>query len=188
MTKNMRVFFIFIPLIVLISVITGYIYFLKHINSLKVNTESNIKAIAVLTGDKGRIELGVQMLEKNLDAKLFISGVYKKSNLNNIISKKNMQNRISIDKISESTIENAKEIILWAKSNSFKEISVITSYYHMPRSILLLNHYESDIKYNQYPVQKKNYNNSNFTNVIKKNFFLYEEFFKFVVTYILIKI
>ena len=98
-----------------------------------MNVDLNYKTdgIAVLTGGKGRIKLGLELFNKNRNLRLIISGVDKKVSDETIISNdiKN-KSRITIDKDSESTYQNAKIINEWSSKYKLRNIAIITSYYH----------------------------------------------------------
>ena len=51
-----------------------------------------------------------------------------------------------------STFENAREIKIWAENNAFHNILLVTSAYHMPRSILVLNYIVPKLKFIAFPV------------------------------------
>ena len=115
----MRYAFIVVPLTIIISLLVGYFKFIDYINKNQYLISNNKKivfdGIAILTGGKGRIKEGLNLLEKNSEAKLIISGVDKKVTLKTITKKNNMLNNIYLDKKSKSTIENAIQITSWAK-------------------------------------------------------------------------
>ena len=124
----------------LFTILVGFTFFLDKIEYKEINLNSNIDGVAVLTGGKGRIKLGLELLEGNKDLKLIISGVDKKVSVNSFLPENFKKSRsIFFDKESETTIDNAIVIVDWIDRLNLKNISIITSYYHMPRSMLLLN-------------------------------------------------
>ena len=75
----------------------------------------------------------------NPESILLISGVDKTVEKTEIVPKDFLNKRtVLIDKKSETTIQNAEEIINWANKNKINNIEIITSDYHMPRSIYIL--------------------------------------------------
>ncbi len=74
----MRRLIILLLTFILISLSLGFIFFFNKIHYKDTHLNNNIKGIAVLTGGKGRIKLGLQALGKYPHAKLIISGVDKK--------------------------------------------------------------------------------------------------------------
>lgn len=100
-------------------------------------------AIIVLTGGAGRLEYGLQLLSQHKGGTIFISGVGEKVTVSDIIKqapddigKTLDESEITIGHRAENTIGNAQEIKKWLKSSRYKNIILVTSNYHMPRSIL----------------------------------------------------
>ena len=76
------------------------------------------------------------------------------------------------------TLQNAAEIVKWAENNSLDDVLVITSYYHMPRSMALLNYFGKNINFFPIPVKQKNFSG----NKIETNIFLFKEYLKYLLT------
>ncbi len=131
-------FSIFFLWLILLSVI-----FSKDNNYSINNKTDNNSLIVVLTGGKGRIDKGLQLLKENKGRYLLISGVFEERNIKN---KYNITEYLELydccvffeDK-ARNTIENAEQVKLWIKKNedSFNSIYLVTSYYHLPRSFLI---------------------------------------------------
>ena len=172
--------------LILFFVVT-YSQYLKKIEYLKIKKHNDFDGIAVLTGGKGRIKLGIDLF-KNSNAKLIISGINKKvKKYNSIIPNELIKKEsITLDKESLSTLDNALTIARWAKNNKLKKIKVITSYYHMPRSILLLKIMAPKLSFYEYPVSKEIRKNNSFTNYLYYHFFLMEEFIKYLLSHTVI--
>lgn len=113
-------------------------------NNYSINNKSeNNSLIVVLTGGKGRIDKGLQLLKENKGRYLLISGVFEERNI------KNKYNITEYPELNEcciffedkarNTIENAEQVKFWIKENedSFNSIFLVTSYYHLPRSFLI---------------------------------------------------
>jgi uncharacterized SAM-binding protein YcdF (DUF218 family) len=93
-----------------------------------------------------------------------------------------------IDKDSESTYENAKTINKWTSKYKLQNITIITSYYHMPRSMMLIQSLTPTINFYAYPVEKKVSNKISFRENILYYFFLTEEYIKYLLSYFIILI
>ena len=108
-------------------------------------------AIIVLTGDKGRIEYGFQLLLAGKADRLLISGVVNNLSKDIIIDQNSSSisqsdiNRlknhccIELDYVADSTVTNALETNKWITDNDIESIILVTSYYHMPRSYYLFH-------------------------------------------------
>lgn len=118
--------------------------------------------IAVFTGDTGRIDYTFKKAEKHPSAKIFITGVYAKNNLE-ILLKKQGQNisideyleqeshHIELDYLARNTIENGLATLHYiAKLPAAKNILIISSDYHIFRISRIMNALtdeNSDIKF-----------------------------------------
>ena len=52
----------------------------------------------------------------------------------------------------ENTIENGMESSMWARNNNIRSVRLMTSYYHMPRSLLIFRKYLPDAEIIPHPV------------------------------------
>ena len=165
----------------------GYIIFIKKIKYEEVVFNNETDGIAVLTGGKGRIKLGLELFSLRSNIQLIISGVDKKVSDSTIIpiDFKNNVN-ITIDKESESTYQNAMVIKKWAKTNELRNVTVITSYYHMPRSMILMKSFSPFINFYPYPVKKIISYKRTYKENIFYYFFLTEEYIKYLVSHLTI--
>ena len=187
--RIMRKLALYIIFLIILSFIYGFIIFLKKIQYNKVNFNSQTEGIAVLTGGKGRINLGLELFDKNRNLKLIISGVDKKvSNKSIIPNNFKDKSNITIDKVSESTYQNAKIINKWTSKYKLQNVTIITSYYHMPRSMMLMQLMAPNINFYAYPVKKKISNKISFKENILYYFFLIEEYIKYLLSYLILMI
>lgn len=109
-------------------------------------------AIAVYTGDKGRISYALDLLKKNPSAKLFISGVYATNsfqtllNKNEVISAEELEGvQVDLDYDSKDTFENVRETVEFLGQNTeLNKILIISSDYHILRIKMIVSHYIKD--------------------------------------------
>jgi len=109
-------------------------------------------AIAVFTGDSGRISYALELLKKNPSSKLFISGVHAANSFKTLIEKQagpitggevvnNVGMQIDLDYKSKNTFENVRETVRFLKNNSgFNKVLIISSDYHIMRIKLIISH------------------------------------------------
>ena len=173
--------------LIILFLIYGFVIFLKKIHYNKVSFNYKTDGIAVLTGGTGRINLGLELFNKNKNLKLIISGVDRNVSDKSIIPN-NIMNKssITIDKDSESTYQNAKIINKWKSKYKLQNVTIITSYYHMPRSMMLIQSFTPTINFYAYPVEKKISNKISFRENILYYFFLTEEYIKYLVSHFII--
>lgn len=114
-------------------------------------------AIAVFTGDKGRISYAMELLKKNPTSKLFISGVYAANSFQTILNKQGSASintelsaagmQVDLDYESKNTFENVRETVEYLKSNpELNKVLIISSDYHIMRIKLIISHFMSGSK------------------------------------------
>lgn len=108
-------------------------------------------AIAVFTGDSGRIAHTLSMADKYPSAKIFISGVYAKNNLKILLEKqgKNISvdeyldlesHHIEIDYLARNTVENGISTLNYLnRTRGFKNILIVSNDYHILRIEMIMN-------------------------------------------------
>lgn len=138
----------------------GLLWFSSQIPQDK-NTlpENSADAIVVLTGGSGRLDYALQLLAEGKGKALFISGVGKDVTLEDVlrqapedVSQRINKKNIILGHEGENTIGNAQEIKNWLEKTHYKKIIVVTSNYHMPRSILELSNAMPEISITTAPV------------------------------------
>jgi|CXWL01.1.fsa_nt_gi uncharacterized SAM-binding protein YcdF (DUF218 family) len=125
----------------------GLQWFVQQVPQTKTNLpETSDDAIIALTGGGGRLEYGLQLLAENKGKVLFISGVGEKVTIADILHqapsdtrKKINDSNIILGHQAENTIGNAEEIKQWLQTSNYKKIILVTSNYHIPRSLLELS-------------------------------------------------
>ena len=117
----------------------GLFYFGIKINSYHADLQTKTDAVIVLTGGRNRIMEGIKIINMNLADRLFISGVSNDVSLKDIERTHNIKVndplKIELGYHAANTIENASEIHNWVENNDIESIRLITSNYHIPRSI-----------------------------------------------------
>lgn len=109
-------------------------------------------AIAVFTGDKGRIAYAMELLRNNPTSKLFISGVHQANSFQTLMNKQSIpttseeisaaETQVDIDYESRNTFENVRETVEYLKSNpDFNRVLIISSDYHIMRVKLIISHF-----------------------------------------------
>ena len=103
----------------------GMIGFGYTINHLRTDADAKTDAIVVLTGGSAE--------------QLLISGVSRGTSLETLKKRQDVKittsREITLDEKSTNTVENAIEAAAWVKKNNIRSIRLVTSNYHMPRSM-----------------------------------------------------
>jgi uncharacterized SAM-binding protein YcdF (DUF218 family) len=160
---------IFIALLMLFFL--GFFWFLFQINKQNESLKRS-DAVVVLTGSRGRINLGLSLIKMGFGKKIFISGMHNKT------SPKFMKNfwnsDVELGYKSYNTISNAKEVKEWTDQENIRSIILVTSNLHMPRSLMLFKKIVKNID-----IQTHSF-------FPKKNSLLakFREYLKFIATYI----
>lgn len=148
---------ILISLLLIISVwLGGFGYFAWRINNYQHDDSTHTQAIIALTGGRYRIAEAVKLYNRGLADKLFISGVSKKTSLDSIKKKQKLkihdEDGIFLGHRAKNTVGNAKETIAWLKQNQINSIRLVTSNYHVERSIAEFMAQNSDLRIIVHPV------------------------------------
>lgn len=115
-------------------------------------------AIVVLTGASDmRIKEGMRLLERRKGARMLISGVNREVKREELLpvtegSKKLYECCVDLGYEAQTTLGNAYEVAEWAKAKGFDDLIVVTSDYHMPRSLLEIKAALPGVKLHPYPV------------------------------------
>lgn len=115
--------------------------------------------IVVLTGDRKRIPLALDLLRTRKTPWLLISGAGKGATLKELVNSQEAQagkirevwNRILVESKSTSTIENAKESGKIIQEKNIHRVILVTSEYHMLRSLLIFQSLSGGPEYIAYP-------------------------------------
>ena len=135
----------------LVLLCIGFAFFISHIEALSdAEAPRDADAIIVLTGGQSRIETGVELLREGKGRRLLISGVHPDTSLSQIRRAVGANRDIfgccvDIDKAALDTVGNAEQAGAWARRYGFRSVIVVTSYYHMPRSLLEMRRKLPDI-------------------------------------------
>lgn len=128
----------------------GLISFAGSIPGHVTDDETRTDAIVVLTGGSGRLDEGLRLLSLGLAEKLFVSGVYEGLDVKTLLqlSQANPQDlelRIGIGGAT-NTRGNASETAGWVATEGITTLRLVTSGYHMPRSLLEFRHAMRSVK------------------------------------------
>lgn len=143
--------------------IIGFCIFMGQIIAVKPIMPVKSDAIVVLTGGKGRIDTGINLLFNNYADHLFISGVGQKADLKDLAKYleffsleqvEKLKHKITLGHFASSTEENALETKEWIEKHKYKNIVLVTSNYHMPRSLYLFKFLIPNISITPYSLVK----------------------------------
>ena len=176
-------------LIYLIIVITsiwliGFVGFCFYAFSFKFQSAEHSDGIVVLTGGGDRIDTAFDLLKNGYADYLLISGVNPSVKLKDLTRdlSPNLQSHITLDYRAQDTRGNARETAHWVHGKRIKNILLITSFYHMPRSVFEVLKVAPDLKITPYPVFPKSFNDSVDWIRTRYAWLLFVEYHKFLAT------
>ncbi len=129
----------------------GFLWFWTDSHRPFSHLPCTTQAIVILTGGSNRISEGLRLLEKNQAPQVLISGVPTESTLRELkeyqqFKGKLDEKRITLEQHSQTTQENSVYSARWIRQHQVKEICLVTSCYHMRRSLLEFRSQVPDVK------------------------------------------
>jgi uncharacterized SAM-binding protein YcdF (DUF218 family) len=147
----------FITVAALLSWVLGFFWFATNLPEAVTNDTETADVIVVLTGGSDRINTGLDLLEQGSAKKLFISGVYKGVEVQELLrlsqrAPKNLECCVKLGYEADDTRGNALESQNWIEEEGYSSLRLVTAAYHMPRSLLEFRNAMPDIKILPHPV------------------------------------
>ena len=180
--RQIRNFVLYCIAIVLTTWLIGFVIFCVYAFSLQSDSLERREAVVVLTGGSQRIETGLRLMKQQNADYLLISGVNKKVKKENLLKNvpAKQRQKITLGYSAEDTVGNAREIDEWIRSKKVDSILLVTSFYHMPRSIFEITRLNPNLKIAPQPVFPKSFGDS--VDWIKTRYawLLFLEYHKFI--------
>lgn len=134
-------------------------------NSIDRRIPTEIKSadgIIALTGSQLRIKEAAKLLSAGHGKRVLITGVNPATSPKALRTMSPELDRlfeccIDIDKMARNTIGNAEATRDWAKRHNFSSLIIVTSSYHMPRSLVELRRALPDTELIPFPVSSKSF-------------------------------
>ncbi len=141
--NNLSSIWIKLVLVVILVWFGAFLYYIQEISTHDKTISHTADGIVILTGTPARLKLGFELLKSGAAQRLLISGV------NSHVSRAELQKAmgesdavmsccVDLGRLARDTVGNAYEASLWASENKFSTLLVVTSAYHMPRSLVEL--------------------------------------------------
>ena len=117
----------------------------------------HLDTLVVFTGGAGRVDKGLLYLQQYPNLDVLISGVHPKVSLVDLLGGRTFDGaqleRLHLDHQALTTRENVKQTKAWLGAREVKEVGLITSDYHVLRSLYLFKVYAPHIKVTVLPVR-----------------------------------
>lgn len=141
--------------------VIGFVLFANSISTKSALRVPSADGIVVLTGGASRIQEAVKLLGEGKAKRLLITGVNRTTTREQLESLVPGHGGlficcIDIDRRAVDTIGNAAESKAWASHLGFTTLILVTSAYHMPRSLLEFERVMPDVMVTPYPVNSNN--------------------------------
>lgn len=118
----------------------GLVWFVHSSLSISPDPAIDTDAIVVLTGGRLRLEAGLDLLGAGRAQKLFVSGVNPHVDRIELMRVAGHADddlkRIVIGHDADNTLGNARETAGWMRQEGYRSLRLVTSWYHMQRSLL----------------------------------------------------
>lgn len=131
--------------------------FVDRVTEARPVPGASADAIVVLTGGADRIKDAAALLDSGKAARLLITGVHPDTTVKQIALTANIDPAllsccVDLDFIAVNTLGNAEQAKLWAERRKFGSLIVVTSAYHMPRSLVEFGHMMPQVALVPHPV------------------------------------
>jgi uncharacterized SAM-binding protein YcdF (DUF218 family) len=134
----------------LLAFAAGFAMFARAVAGYEPDApQQRADAIVVLTGGELRLRAGARLLDEGRGARLLISGVNPQTSRHDLkrlsgLSERLFAARVDVD-YAHTTSGNADETRAWAKAKGYTRLIIVTSSYHMPRSLTELGRAMPDV-------------------------------------------
>ncbi|MDP4021074.1 YdcF family protein [Methylobacterium sp. NEAU 140] len=123
----------------------GFLAFVDALQRVERLPEGRADGIVALTGGAQRIGDAIDLLAGGYGRRLLITGVNERTSRDEIARLNPTQRTliaccVDLDYRARNTIGNAIETRRWMRAHRFSTVTVVTSNYHMPRTLIELDH------------------------------------------------
>ncbi len=135
----------------------GFLWFVATLPSRVEDGARPVDAIVVLTGGSERLATGLALLREGKGQRLFISGVHRGVDVDDILKVGRAQHSdligaIELGYAADDTVGNAAETARWVVRNRIGSMRLVTGAYHMPRSLVEFRRALPDVEIIPHPV------------------------------------
>jgi uncharacterized SAM-binding protein YcdF (DUF218 family) len=146
-----------LALVMLAGLGGGFVWFVSHVPATEIALDRNADGIVVMTGGASRISDAIDLLAAGHGKRLLISGVHRTTSLAEIARNNPRHEQlvtccVDLDYSAINTVGNAVETRRWARDRGFTSLIVVTSAYHMPRTMAELARQLPDVALVPFPV------------------------------------
>jgi uncharacterized SAM-binding protein YcdF (DUF218 family) len=168
------------------AICAGFAWFVYHVPDEEIAVHGRFDGIVVLTGGASRISDAIDLLAAGRGRRLLISGVHR-TTTTAAIARINPRYQtlvaccVDLDYSAVNTVGNAVETRRWARDRGFTSLIVVTSAYHMPRTMAELERQMPDTQLIPFPVVTEKLRNEPWWSSALTARLIFSEYAKFVV-------
>lgn len=134
-----------------VVVAAGFFVYVGSLDRSEAQVADRADGIVALTGGAERIGDAIQLLAEGRGGRLLITGVNEKTTREELARQRpdlraSFTCCVDIDYRALNTIGNAEQTRRWVRQNRFGSLLVVTSTYHMARSLAELGHVLPDVR------------------------------------------
>jgi uncharacterized SAM-binding protein YcdF (DUF218 family) len=142
--------------------VLGFVMFATAVMREPAELVNKADGIVVLTGGETRISEGARLLREGHAQRMLISGVNKVASRDELMRLSGLDASrfgccVDLGYRALDTIGNAGEARLWAGAKGYRSLIVVTSSYHMPRSMAELSREMPGVELIAHPVVSKSF-------------------------------
>jgi uncharacterized SAM-binding protein YcdF (DUF218 family) len=135
----------------------GFFLFVQGLDRNEKTAAARVDGIVALTGGAERITDAVDLLARGRGERLLITGVNEKTTKEEIARQRPEFRAyfaccVDLDYQALNTIGNAEQTRNWARRHNFRRLLIVTSTYHMPRTLAELGHAMPEAQFLPHPV------------------------------------
>jgi uncharacterized SAM-binding protein YcdF (DUF218 family) len=141
----------------MVAFVGGFLWFVASVPTEEVSIDRPADGIVVLTGGASRIADAIELLAAGRGKRLLISGVHPTTSSSELARLSPTYERwmtccVDLGHAAVNTTGNAVETKHWVTDRGFRSVIVVTSSYHMPRTMAELRRRMPDVALVPFPV------------------------------------
>lgn len=140
----------------------AFVGFVQQVNALSAPDRAaqiapKADGLVVVTGGPARIEVALDLLIDGAADRLLISGVHTGTSVAALVQRTQADPAlfaccVDLDRNAMDTAGNAREAAVWVAEHGFASLLVVTSAYHMPRTLSEMRHLLPDVELIAFPI------------------------------------
>lgn len=139
------------------AIAAGFVWFVWSVPTEEIALDRDADGIVVLTGGTSRVADAIELLAEGRGKRLLISGAHPATTIGEIVRLVPTREHfvtccVDLDPSAVNTVGNATGTRRWVVSRGFRSLIVVTSNYHMPRTMAELARQMPDVTLIPFPV------------------------------------